>query len=104
MQVRVFQKAKSAMQSGGAGWDKPPRWTLEPYRQQRAHIDPLTGWQSSADTLKTIHLEFESLDDALAYCKAQGLKPIISTPPSRRRRIKAYADNFAFGRRESWTH
>ena len=44
------------------------------------------------------------IDDAVAYAQAHGIAFQISDPKPAKRIIKAYADNFAFGRKQPWTH
>jgi hypothetical protein len=104
MKVRIFQKPKSAMQSGNTGWGKPAGWKMESIRQHRAQPDALMGWQSSGDTLKTIHLEFDSLDLALDYAQSHGFEATVIPSPARRRQLKTYADNFDDRRKQAWTH
>ena len=101
MQVRIYQPADTAMQSGRA---KSRRWVLEFPRQDAALPEPLMGWQSSADTTRTIHLEFASREDAIAFAEQQGLGYHVLRTPARRLRPKAYADNFRFDRKQAWTH
>ena len=43
-------------------------------------------------------------DEAVAYAQAHGIAFQISDPKPAKRIIKAYADNFAFGRKQPWTH
>ena len=99
--ARVFQKPKSAMQSGFAGTDE---WILqyEPADQRRP--DPLMGWISSGDTRAQLRLSFESREAAIAYAEREGLAYEVELPQPRRIRPKAYADNFRYGRIENWTH
>jgi len=104
MKVRIFQKPKSAMQSGNTGWGKSAPWVMESIRQHRAQPDSLMGWQSSGDTLKTIHLAFDTLDQALDYAKSHGFDATVLASPARRRCLKTYADNFDFRRKQAWTH
>ncbi len=104
MKARIFQKPKSAMQSGNTGWGKSAEWVMEPIRQNKASPDSLMGWQSSGETLKTLHLSFETLDAALAYANHNNIEPVVIPTPQRRRKLKAYADNFDFNRKQPWTH
>ncbi|MGC6485152.1 MAG: ETC complex I subunit [Candidatus Puniceispirillales bacterium] len=101
MRARIYQKAKTAMQSGRAS---TAEWVLEFPRHDRATPDRLMGWQSSGDTLRTVHLKFPSLDDAIAYAETNGIDHIVIRQGRRRRSLRAYADNFAPGRRQAWTH
>jgi hypothetical protein len=104
MKARIFQKPKSAMQSGNTGWGDTAVWVMEPVRQSKASPDTLMGWQSSGETLKTLHLSFETLDAALSYAKDNQIEPVVLPTPHRRRKLKAYADNFDFNRKQPWTH
>ena len=101
MRVRIYQPAKTAMQSGKA---KTEGWVLEYPRQDRASPDALMGWQSSRDTLKSVHLHFDSSEEAISYAKANGMDYIVLRNTNRRTKLRAYADNFAFGKRQAWTH
>jgi len=101
MRVRIYQPTKNAMQSGRAGTDA---WVLEYPRQDKAVPDALMGWQSSADTLKTVHLHFATADEAIAYAESHGMEYIVLRHGNRRPKRRAYADNFAFGKRQAWTH
>ena len=101
MRARIYQPAKSAMQSGRA---KTDAWVLEFPRNDRATPDALMGWQSSADTMRTIRLSFASKEEALAYADKAGLAAHVIKTGAHRTRLKAYADNFAAGKRQAWTH
>ena len=99
--ARIYQPAKTAMQSGR---NKSKKWVLEFVRSSRVGPDPLMGWQSSADTMRQVKLHFDSVDDAVAYAEKQSLDYVVNLPQKRSPKPKAYADNFAFGRAGSWTH
>jgi len=101
MRVRIYQPAKTAMQSGKA---KTDTWVLEYPRQDKAVPDALMGWQSSGDTLKSVHLHFDTADEAVAYAEESGMEYVLLRNTYRRPKIRAYADNFAFGKRQAWTH
>ena len=101
MTVRIYQPAKSAMQSGRAKTDE---WVLEFARNAVALPDQLMGWQSSSDTTRTIHLKFDSKDAAIAYAEKMGVAYHVIRSGSRRQKLRGYADNFATNRRQAWTH
>ena len=101
MQARIYRKAKTAMQSGRVG---TAGWVLEFPRHDRAIPDRLMGWQSSGDTLRTVHLHFPSAEEAVAYAEANGLDYTVMRTAGRRPRRRAYADNFDYRRRQPWTH
>ena len=89
--ARIFEKPKSAMQSGRAGTD---RWVLEFEPAEAKRPDPLTGWAGSGDTRGQITLTFATLDAALAYAAKNDI--VATVIPARKRLLKlqAYADNF----------
>ena len=51
-----------------------------------------------------IRLSFETSDEAVAYAQAHGIPFQITEPKAPKRILKAYADNFAYNRKQSWTH
>ncbi len=101
MLARIYQPAKNAMQSGKA---KTRDWVLEFEPALARRLDPLTGWTSSADMNGQVRLTFPSRQDAIAYAKRRQIPHQVFNPRSRHRVLKAYADNFKFGRTELWTH
>jgi hypothetical protein len=101
MLARIYIPAKNAMQSGKANTRE---WVLE-FEPASARVsDPLMGWTISADMNGQVRLLFDAREEAVAYAQRHGIAFEVLTPREHRRTIKAYADNFAFGRRESWTH
>lgn len=101
MLARIFKPAPSASQSGRA---KSQDWALEYEPASARTNDPLMGWTSSTDTQAQVRLTFPSREDAVAYAEAHGIPFRVIEPAERRLIIKAYADNFAPGRKQSWTH
>jgi len=101
MLARIYRPAKTAMQSGKA---KTKDWTLE-FEPESARLpDPLMGWTQSRDMDGQVRLHFESKDEAIAYAQAHGIPFHLQEPKAVKRVLKAYADNFAFGRKQPWTH
>ena len=101
MPVRIYQPAKTAMQSGRAntlGW----RLEFEPAERPRA--DPLMGWTSSGDTSQQLRLHFATKDEAIAYARQQGLAYVLEEATPRRIKPKSYSDNFRYDRIGRWTH
>lgn len=102
MLARIFRPAKSAMQSGRA---KTAAWVLEFEPQSARRADPLMGWTVTADTRSSqVVLSFDTREEAVRYAETHGIPFQLFDPKSAKRIIKAYADNFAFGRRTPWTH
>jgi hypothetical protein len=102
MFARIFQPAKTAMQSGKA---KTGRWVLEFEAAAARRIDPLMGWTSSEDTrADQVRLNFDSKEAAVSYAESRNIPYQLSEPLDEKPVIKAYSDNFAFRRRKPWTH
>ena len=100
MRARIYRPAKTAMQSGRA---KVGGWVLE-YEPTGGRLDPLMGWSGAGDTSGQVRLKFETVDDAVAYADKHGIDYNLQQPKERTIRPKAYADNFAYGRRVPWSH
>lgn len=103
MKARIFQPAKTAMQSGTA---RTKSWVLEFAPDSARSVDPLMGWTSSEDTQSQVRLTFETKRAALDYAKDNGLEATIIEPKRRKQNIRprGYAENFAVDRRGAWTH
>lgn len=102
MLARIFRPSKTAMQSGKA---KASDWVLEFEPSAARRSDPLMGWTQTTDTESSqIRLTFETREEAVRYAEAHGLAFQLVDPKPAAKIIKAYADNFAFGRRTPWTH
>ena len=101
MLARIFRPARNAMQSGRA---KTNEWVLE-FEPASARVsDPLMGWTVSTDMNGQVRIAFDTREEAVAYAQRHGIAFEVLTPKEHRKIVKAYADNFAFGRKESWTH
>ena len=101
MAARIYKPAKTAMQSGTA---KTREWVLDYEPEQPREIEPLMGWTSSGDMRAQVRLRFATAEEAVAYAERHGIPyQVFDTKASARRPI-AYADNFAFKRRDAWTH
>ncbi len=101
MLARISRPAKSAMQSGHA---RSRDWLLEFEPASARSPDPLMGWSSSSDMNGQVRMSFETREEAVAYAQAHGIAFELIPAKSQRQIVKAYADNFAFQRREPWTH
>lgn len=101
MLARIYRPAKTAMQSGKA---KTKDWVLEFEPASARRSDPLMGWTQSSDMNGQVRLTFETREEAVAYAQNNGLAFQLFEPKVPKRIIKAYADNFAAGRRQPWTH
>lgn len=101
MFARIYRPTKTAMQSGRA---KAERWVLEFEPELARKLDPLMGWSGSSDMNQQVHLKFDTREAAIAYAKSHAIPHQVIEPKERRRNVKSYADNFAFDRKEPWTH
>ena len=101
MTARIYKPSKTAMQSGRG---KTEKWVLEFFPSTVTKRDPLMGWRSGSDTQKQVKIKFNSKEDAIRYAEENSIKYSLSDPKERRIKPKAYADNFSFNRKETWTH
>ncbi len=101
MTARIYKPAKTAMQSGTA---KTKDWVLDFEPESPRMIEPLMGWTSSADMLQEVRLRFDTKEEAIAYCERRSIAYQVSEPKTSARRVISYSDNFAFQRRDPWTH
>ena len=93
--ARIYRPSKTAMQSGRR---QSRKWLLEFEPATRRDPDPLMGWSSARDTLNEVRLNFDTLDEALAFAEKHGLEYTINEPRARTAKIKSYADNFRYDR------
>lgn len=103
MRARIYQPARTAMQSGTA---KTHLWVLEFAPDAARGIDPLMGWTSSGDMTSQVRLRFESRAAAEDYARAHDIAFDVAEPKVRKANIRpfGYGDNFATNRRGVWTH
>jgi hypothetical protein len=100
MVARIYKPAKTAMQSGKAKND----WVIDFEPEQPPTVEPLMGWTSSDDTRQQVRLRFDTKEEAVAYCERNGIPYQVYSSNEPAPRVISYADNFAFNRREAWTH
>tara|TARA_R110001606_G_scaffold122560_1_gene255597 strand:- start:301 stop:606 length:306 start_codon:yes stop_codon:yes gene_type:complete len=101
MKARIYQPAKTAMQSGRG---KTHQWILEYEPTRRQQLDPMMGWPGAGDTRQQVRLKFDTLEEATAFARKNGIEYQVQTPKQRSIKPKAYADNFAYGRKVPWSH
>jgi hypothetical protein len=101
MTARIYKPAKTAMQSGTA---RTKEWVLDYEPETPREIEPLMGWTASGDMRQQVRLQFDTAEDAIAYCERQGIDYQVCKPKPATRRTMSYADNFSFQRRDPWTH
>ncbi len=102
MRARIYQRPKTATQSGTAG---SGIWVLDYGSNQRERNDPLMGWWGGTSTQGQVLLRFDTKDEAVAYAQANAIAFDIEEPPAvSAMKPKVYADNFRYGRTDNWTH
>lgn len=101
MGARIYKPAKTPMQSGMA---KTKDWVLDFDPEEPRQVEPLMGWTSSGDMRQQVRLQFDTKEEAIAYCERTGIPYHVIEPKPVARRTIAYADNFAYSRRDAWTH
>jgi hypothetical protein len=99
--ARIYKPARTAMQAGTAN---SRAWLLEFDEDVPKEVEPLMGWTSSADTRQQVRLRFDTKEEAIAFCEHRGIAYRVSEPKEPKRRTIAYADTFAYSRRDPWTH
>ena len=97
----IYSPAKSAMQSGTA---KTGYWVLEFKQTIPKTNNPLMGWAGGSETATQISLKFNTLEAATDYAQQHGIAFTVRKPKHRSLRIKSYSENYAFDKRETWTH
>jgi hypothetical protein len=103
MLAKIYQPARSAMQSGHA---KTKTWVLEFVPAAARWIDPLMGWTASGDMNSQVTLRFPTREEAVEYAERNGIAFELFEPKRRSPvlRQNGYGDNFATTRRLAWTH
>ncbi len=101
MLARIYQPAKSAMQSGRA---KTKEWILAFEPEMARTVEPLMGWTRSGDMNGQVRLKFATRQEAVAFAKKHNIPHQVIDARPRKRILKSYSDNFKYGRIGSWTH
>lgn len=101
MLAKIYRPSKTAMQSGKA---RTTRWCLEFEPNSPLTLEPLMGWTSSTDPSGQVRMFFDTKDEAVAFARTHNVPHQVTEPPETKRIIKAYGDNFAYRRREPWSH
>ncbi len=94
--VRLYQPSKTAMQSGKA---KTHGWVLKSSHPESLFSDNVMGWTGTTDTAYEVDIRFDTLEEAMIYCKKKNLTPHIITEPFNAPPPKSYGDNFTKGYR-----
>ncbi|MGL4406698.1 MAG: ETC complex I subunit [Notoacmeibacter sp.] len=101
MLARIYSPARTATQSGKG---KSGVWLLEYVPEKPKSIDPLMGYTSSSDMMAQVKLKFESKEGAMAYATKNGIAFRVEEPKSTTAKRMSYSDNFAYAKKQPWTH
>ncbi|MDB5505964.1 MAG: complex subunit [Devosia sp.] len=101
MTARIYRPARNAMQSGKG---KSKQWLLVHEQTEAREIEPLMGYTTSGDMLQQVKLSFETLEEAEAYAKKNGIPYRVQPVHEATDKRVNYSDNFKSDRKTSWTH
>ena len=88
--AKIYKPAKTAMQSGRG---KTKNWILE-FATKDTGVNPLTGWETSTDTMSEVKLYFHTKENAIEYAKKNKIQYNVVNSQKRKFIMKSYADNF----------
>lgn len=91
MQARIYQPAKSSMQSGTANCSY---WLIEFSADNSKAIEPIMGWTSSKEMLQEVKLKFHSKEAAVDFANANNYSYQVIEPKTKKLVKRSYADNF----------
>lgn len=97
--AKIYQPAKTAMQSGRA---KTHSWKLEYEPIAKGTPEALMGWNTMPDTRAQFTLTFPTKEEAVAYATAKGIAFELIEPKKPVSKPKAYAENFSFTKRKAF--
>ena len=88
--AKIYKPSKTAMQSGKRN---TKNWILE-FDTLNTGVNPLTGWETSKDTMSEVRLKFSTREQAVNYAKKNKIDFYVVEPKKRRLIKKSYSDNF----------
>ena len=88
--AKIYKPTKTAMQSG---LRNTKNWLLE-FDTLNTGINPLTGWETSRDTMSEVRMEFLTKDQAINFAKKNNIDYYIVEPQKQKIKKKSYTDNF----------
>jgi hypothetical protein len=99
--ARIFRPSPTATQSGKG---KSKQWVLVHEPSTAREIEPLMGYTSSKDTQTQVKLAFDTLEEAEAYARSNGIPYSIQPAHDSSPKRTSYSDNFRSDRKTPWTH
>ena len=88
--AKIYKPTKTAMQSG---LRNTKNWLLE-FDTLNTGINPLTGWETSRDTMSEVRMEFLTKEQAINFAKKNNIDYYIVEPQKNKIIKKSYSDNF----------
>ncbi|KAG7189116.1 hypothetical protein KM043_008689 [Ampulex compressa] len=93
--VRIYQPAKSAMQSGT---NNIHFWQIDFDTRERWE-NPLMGWTSSGDPMSNIKVDFATMEEAIEHCKKMRWEYYVQRPNVNDPKPRSYGANFSWNKR-----
>jgi hypothetical protein len=93
MKVRIYRPSRNAMQSGRG---RTQEWVLEYETVSARKPEALMGWSSSQDTLNQVRMQFDTMQEAVAFAEKNGWEYAVSLAHERRVVPRNYVDNFKY--------
>ena len=93
MKVRIYEPAKSAMQSGSGN---SLHWVMEYELATPRRREQIMGWTSSGDTLNQVRMKFDSKEAAVAFAKSEDFEYEVSESHPHQLKPRNYIDNFKY--------
>lgn len=92
IEVKIYQPAKSAMQSGKA----KKKWLVEPIdHENHRKLGKLMGWVSSDSTFfSQLEFQFLTKEEAIRFAEDKGFECKVYEPNKASLKKKSYAANF----------
>ena len=88
--AKIYKPTKTVMQSG---LRNTKNWLLE-FDTLNTGVNPLTGWETSRDTMSEVRMEFLTKDQAINFAKKNNIDYYIVEPQKHKIIKKSYTDNF----------
>jgi len=88
--AKIYKPTKTAMQSG---LRNTKNWLLE-FDTLNTGINPLTGWETSRDTMSEVRMDFLTKEQAINFAKKNNIDYYIIEPQKQKIIKKSYTDNF----------
>jgi hypothetical protein len=89
--VKIYQPAKTAMQSGRANTQN---WVLQYDSEKSQYVEPIMQWTASNSTTPQVTIPFSSKEDAISFADKNGWKYTVVEPHKTVIKPKSYTDNF----------